>query len=573
MGSSRRGRFAASLPLLSNRFRQTVASGWFWAVVVGMATAAPRASLLAAEFVNWDDDRFIAGNPLFQGPIIRYLVAAMTSLQFEAYQPLHLLSYLPDRLFWPHHPGGFHALNLALLSVNAGLLLILLERVLPRVPAVLACLLFSLHPLLTEPVAWISARKDLVALLFVLLLLLTEDRARDQREHRWTALILGAAAMLTKSAALVAPVFVFCWHRFVRERTVGFALRRAAPLGVVSALTAILVATLWQQAKLLGPRPLPLVLDVAGTLGSYAGRVVWPNRLSPLYPPQLDHQAVAGYLFLLGAGLVALFWRRLDMPARFAAVTFVGGLLPVSNLVPLYFRFGDRYQWFGLLGLVWPIGAWLGRAARLELKQQSLVFLAAGLVLVGEAAASARLAGAWKDSAALWSRAVAVQPRAFFAHLKLGETERRRKNWTAATAAYMRAIEREPDSVLGFGGLVVTLAEWGEATGSVPRGSAQAWLARLEGALADERALNQLAVETHTAGCSRCAQAIWWLGLRRFPRADSVLLESAQLALQYDQLAMALVYLREVRDQRSPDYQKLFTEAQQRLATAGKNAP
>ena len=530
-----------------------------------MATAAPRASLLAAEFVNWDDDRFIANNPLFQGPIIRYLVAVMTSLQFEAYQPLHLLSYLPDRLFWPHHPGGFHALNLALLSVNAGLLLILLERVLPRVPAVLACLLFSLHRLLTEPVAWISARKDLVALLFVLLLLLTEDRPGPTGASLDGA-PPGFGGDVDESCRagragvrlLLAPL---------RSGTdIGFALRRAAPLGVVSALTAILVATLWQQAQLLGPRPLPLVLDVAGTLGSYAGRVVWPNRLSPLYPPQLDHQAVAGYLFLLGAGLVALFWRRLDMPARFAAVAFVGGLLPVSNLVPLYFRFGDRYQWFGLLGLVWPIGAWLARAARLELKQQSLVVLAAGLVLVGEAAASARLAGAWKDSAALWSRAVAVQPRAFFAHLKLGETERRRKNWTAATAAYVRAIEREPESVLGFGGLVVTLAEWGEATGSVPRGSAKGWLARLEGALVDERALNQLAVETHTAGCSRCAQAIWWLGLRRFPRADSVLLESAQLALQYDQLAMALVYLREVRDQRSPDYQRLFTQAQQRLA-------
>jgi hypothetical protein len=134
----------------------------------------------------------------------------------------------------------------------------------------------------------------------------------------------------------------------------------------------------------------------------------------------------------------------------------------------------------------------------------------------------------------------------------------------------MRAIELEPESVLGFGGLVVTLAEWGEATGRVPRGSAQGWLARLEGALVDERALNQLALETHTAGCSRCAQAIQWLGLRRFPRADSVLLKSAQVALQYDQPAMALVYLREVRDQRSPDYQKLLTQARQRLAAVGK---
>jgi hypothetical protein len=56
---------------------------------------------LGRGFTNWDDDRFITHNPLFHGPVSAYVAAALTRVQFQAYHPLHLLSYLPDRLLWP----------------------------------------------------------------------------------------------------------------------------------------------------------------------------------------------------------------------------------------------------------------------------------------------------------------------------------------------------------------------------------------------------------------------------------------------------------------------------------------
>jgi hypothetical protein len=101
---------------------------------------------LGAGFTNWDDDRFITNNPLFQGSILGYVGAAFTRVQFQAYHPLHLLSYLPDRLLWPHHATGFHALNLALYATALALGYFLLRKTVAVLPALGAMLLVGLAP-------------------------------------------------------------------------------------------------------------------------------------------------------------------------------------------------------------------------------------------------------------------------------------------------------------------------------------------------------------------------------------------------------------------------------------------
>ena len=68
--------------------------------------------LFTAELTNWDDDRFITANPLFAAGGWPYVRAAFTEIQWEAYHPLHVLSYLPDRYLWPAWPTGFHLVNL-----------------------------------------------------------------------------------------------------------------------------------------------------------------------------------------------------------------------------------------------------------------------------------------------------------------------------------------------------------------------------------------------------------------------------------------------------------------------------
>src|SRR5262245_35571128 len=128
-------------------------------VALGLVSAAiviaTYRAALGLGFTDWDDDRFIVDNPLFAAGGWPYVRAALTQVQFEAYQPLHLLSYLPDRLLWPDHPAGFHALNLVLFG--AGLLLLhrLIGRHVDTGAATMAVGLFALHPLCVEPVVWV----------------------------------------------------------------------------------------------------------------------------------------------------------------------------------------------------------------------------------------------------------------------------------------------------------------------------------------------------------------------------------------------------------------------------------
>jgi protein O-mannosyl-transferase len=527
-------------------------------LALALLAALPFAGALANGLVAWDDDRFITANPRFAGPVGAYVWAALTEVQFEAYQPLHLLSYLPDRLLWPDSAFGFHALNLALYAVAGGLLFALLRRRVPAGAAALACLLFAWHPLLVEPVAWVSARKDLVALILVLGVLHQEDRSDDEGRGRslWSGL-LAAAALLAKSATVVLPVLVLAWHRYARARPWRLALRRAAPSALAAAVAAVLVWALWRRGEMIAARPLPVYWDVAGTIGFYARRVLWPEGLAALYPAVVDGQVLGAALTLAAAFPLAALWPRLPAAGRFALLGFCGALLPVSNLVPLYFRFADRYQWLALLALAWPVAAavaWLrARGGRLA----PLITGACLALLAAEAWATVSLVPAWRDSRALWTHATAAQPRAFFAQIKLAETLRDAGDLAGASRAYLRAVALDRDSTLGFGGLLMVGGLAAEREGKIARGTTAGWLSRVGPALADRAALEALAREAEAGGCVRCGHAITWLSLRRFPRPDAELLAAAARARDEGRPQAVLIFLAEVRDPRSPAYRQL----------------
>ena len=164
---------------------------------------------LSAGFTNWDDDRFITNNPLFNGPVGAYVAAALTRVQFQAYHPLHLLSYLPDRLLWPGSAAGFHALNMALFALALSFGYFLLRRSVGVLPALGAMLVVGLAPLAVESVAWVVGRKDVLALLLVLAALLVEDREPRSRSSAVVAGVLAVLACLAKTSAVVFPILLF----------------------------------------------------------------------------------------------------------------------------------------------------------------------------------------------------------------------------------------------------------------------------------------------------------------------------------------------------------------------------
>ncbi|MFH0900433.1 MAG: hypothetical protein V2A73_07370, partial [Pseudomonadota bacterium] len=342
-----------------------------WLLVLASVVLTAYWPALRGEFLNWDDNRFITENPLFEAGGWTYVSAALTTIQLEAYQPLHLLSYLPDRYLWPSSPSGFHALNVALFLGSLSLLFTLATRhATSRCAAFAACLLYALHPLLVEPVAWITARKDLLALVLFLASIALEDGAASAaspgHESRWRRLVsplLAAMAALTKTATICLPLVLAAWLYWLRRLPGRRVLVRVIPHAAVSVVVAPVVMLLWHQNELIRwSRPNPWPVDVASTIATYLGRTIWPTNLAAIYPEQPSFPMASSILLLSAALLLLLFWKRLPCVARFAVAGSVAALLPVANLVPVYFRFADRYALLALTVLVVPfamLASWL----------------------------------------------------------------------------------------------------------------------------------------------------------------------------------------------------------------------
>jgi hypothetical protein len=500
--------------------------------------------VFSAGFTNWDDDRFITDNPLFHGPVTAYVAAAFSRIQFQAYHPLHLLSYLPDRLLWPGSPAGFHALNLGLFALALTLGYFLLRRTVGVLPALVAILLVGLHPLAVESVAWVVGRKDVLALLLLFATLLVEDREPRTRKTTVIACGLAVLACLAKTSAVVLPLVLFAWLRFAREIPLRSALRRCLPFAVIALLFALPVPFIWRHNQMIpSSRPLPFVLDVLGTLGIYASRVLAPMNLSPVYPAMAPGQAVAGLAMAFGLLVLMVSWHRLPAAGKFALVGFVGCLLPVANITPLYYRFADRYALLALGALAWPIAKFIAWP-----RVRTALVVLVPLLLGIELWATMLMVPAWNDSLALWERATELQPRAIYGHLKLGETMRAQKRFHEAASCYVRAGEVDPHSIKGPAGLLRTVGEREEAEGRIPAGTYKEWEAVIAAPEFDAHKMERLIALLDKTECRSCQEAMLWLALRMFPQSDASLVSFARKEIDRGRTDTAMVYLSEVHN-------------------------
>jgi protein O-mannosyl-transferase len=534
-------------------------------------------ALAGAALTNWDDDRFLTYNPLFQAGGWTYIRAAFTQLQFEAYQPLHLISYLPDHYLWPDWPPGFHLLNLGLFATDLVLIWRLVRRHASDRAAFAAIAVLALHPLCVEPVAWVTDRKDLLMVLWFVLALGREDGRTGARPHGG-GLVLHVCALLTKSSSVCFPIVLFAWLVWVQGRPVREAICRSAGYAAAALAVSVLVFAVWQDHGMIAhdaiaSRP----IDVAATLAIYVAHAFWPVDLGPAYPNDPPHPVAAAVLCAAAALALAAGWRWLPARARYAVVAGGGALLPVSNLVPMSLRFADRYLFVVLAVLVLPaasaLDALIARAQPHGRRAAAAIALAVIAICGLEARITARVAPSWRSSRALWAHAVDAQPGAFLARLKYAETLGDERQWPAAKAQLWAARQLHPHSLLPPQHLFQLDAEQAELAGALPTGTAARWLDASERALGDRGAHEQLAVEVDRSACRTCSEALVVLGLTAWPRPDAELLAAARQALDQGAPDRARLYLGQVRDRTAPDFAPLEQRARRPPAAATSGEP
>ncbi len=376
-----------------------------WAAVVVAAVFGVHGLALANGFVNWDDLIYVVENPAVTDPGLQTLRDRITTPNLGYPVPLPVLLYGWLWQLGDGSPLPFHLLNLL---VHAGAALVVFAVIsracLQFSSAALLAIAFAVHPLVVEPVAWVTGLKDLLMGLGFALAWTWRHRPAGQ-------LAGGLLALASKPVAVaVGPAMAFClWLDRRRGDPVSRASWAAAGgltlVGVGLALWSITAEDESLRTTLdVGPS----VVRIFGAAGLMAGHALVPVGLGPRYTPEMvpPGMVVLGIVALVTAIIHLWSWtKRSDVRAGLVVASLLA-YLPVSNLRPLVRYTADSYAYTPWILVALIVGLTLASAPKWSPRVR--------LMLLGACIAwgvlSAVRVGEWKSSDTLWQAAYEATP-------------------------------------------------------------------------------------------------------------------------------------------------------------------
>nr|WP_246525264.1 tetratricopeptide repeat protein [Geomobilimonas luticola] len=414
---------------------------------------------LTCGFVNFDDTFYVVHNL-----DIRHLDGSLFSQAFttpfvELWMPLTWISLAVDYHFWGLNPMGYHLTNILLHAVNTGLVVLIADRFCrerfigsddePASPnylypgmLLLAGLLFGIHPLRVESVAWVAERKDVLNGVFSLgaiLWYLRYAQLRDMAESRGAAvrsyafsLVFLLMSLMAKPVSVVIPAMLLVadWYplgRFRREE-IGRVLLEKVPYFTLSVASSVVTIYFAQQINIMVPQSdLSLVqrfMLSGNAVFEYCRMLLYPVGILPLYliPNPIPVE------FAVTAALVAIFTCVcLGFGRKYPCLTatwlcFIIPLLPVLAFFQNGVQaFAARYTYLPSVALSVAMAAMIAGAYRslTNAGRGYVRFVVAGVmssILLFYAGMTVHLIGSWKNTETLWTRVITIRPigRAFY---------------------------------------------------------------------------------------------------------------------------------------------------------------
>jgi len=423
------------------------------ALLAAATTAAYFPSLRGG--LLWDDDAHVTQPELRSVAGLGRIWTELGATQ-QYYPVLHSAFWAEHRL-WGDAVLGYHAANLLLHALAAGLVVILMRRLaLPG--AWLGGFLFALHPVAVESVAWISEQKNTLSAVFYLcaaLAYLRFDRTRRSGSY-FLALGCFGLALLTKTvtATLPAALLVIFWWRRGR---LGWRLDVLPLLPWLVLGAGAGAFTAWVERAYIGAHGTAFTLSLAQrvliagrALWFYFAKLVWPVDLIFIYPRwAVDPASARQYGYPLAALALAACLGRLARRRRgpmAGALIFAGTLFPALgffNVYPFMFSFvADHFQYLARLGVLVPVAAGLARLpGRFSRAIGAALVIPLGILTWQDCRN-------YSDADTLNRATLARNPDSWLSHYNLGVSlEHRPDGLAAAVSEYEAAVRLAPDFV------------------------------------------------------------------------------------------------------------------------------
>ncbi len=425
---------------------------------------------LASGFVNWDDQDYVINNPYIRN-LGDSFAWAFTTTNLGWWMPLTWISFAVDYHFWGLNPQGYHLTNILLHSVNTGLVVLIADRLLRKrcttsatmypVALILAGLIWGIHPLRVESVAWVTERKDVLNGVFSLgaiffYLQYQQQRTEGTSQFRISyilSIVLFAFSLMAKSVSVGLPLLLLVadWYPLQRLRRKTLLPLVAEKLPYLLLSVGIVALTLYlarQDGSLVTGMSFGMRSTISGyAIWEYLRLMLFPYGIIPLYiipdpiPVSWHIKAVAAAA--LGIACLCAGWKRPVVTAVF--LCFIIPLVPTLSFTQNGIQ-SHAVRFTYLPSIIPSVAAAFLIATGWDYltRCRPLFRYVAGalvmLILSTYVVVSYRQIGVWKNSGELWSSVIKQQPfdQAYFFR---GLYEVDTGNFKAAVSDYTACLD------------------------------------------------------------------------------------------------------------------------------------
>ncbi len=420
---------------------------------------------LKNEFTNWDDQQYILDNPLIKSLSVENIVEIFSTNVMGNYHPLAVLSFAIDYHLFHLSPKGFHATSIIIHLLNVILVFTFFRLLTGQIiVAFLTALLFGIHPMHVESVAWVSERKDVLYTFFYLLAICTYMFFIKGQKRKWLfyslTFIFFTLSLLSKGQAVTLPFVLLLIDYLIKRKYDKKLLFEKIPFFLLSLAMGIIAISAQKESGAITEIPLfPLfdrILFSTYAFLDYILKLLLPINLSAFYPYPIKVQSLYPLLFyaspLILFVLIVLLLRFLKNYKEivFGVAFFIINIILLLQLLPVGGSImSERYSYLSYVGLFFVIGntfskVWNTPSQKISNYKYLFAFILSVYIFFIGYSTINRIK-IWTNSDTLWTDVIKKNPASVIAYSNRGSYYQKQGKLDIALKDFNEALRLKPD--------------------------------------------------------------------------------------------------------------------------------